>query len=574
MKPNRRSFLQSSASAIAASSLFGPASFASKSRSDGLKESPVLHKLVQQERRAIQDDMVENGVEGIAVCLIHEGLPVWVEGFGVTKQGGGRIDPNTMFSIQSTSKNITAVAILLAVQQGLLDLDEPISTYLPKWSVQSRFESAPQDKMTLRLLLSHRAGFTHEAPVGNNYDPAFPSFDAHISSIANTWLRYPVGERYRYSNLGPDLAGYILQTRSGKSFADWVRDALFEPLGMRNATFSSEVYEARTNRAIGHQDGYDSVPLRTPLIPSGGLYISAQDMATYATFHLGKGTLQGKTLLERRWWDEMHGFALGGDYGLGVIRSEVRYGQDPLRLLSHKGGGFGFGSVFAYCPEAQLAWAAFFNRPAGYRLGENLLKGILTAKYGERVPRLRSEELAPIQLTERQLRPLTGNYVARNSSANVSLSGMSLLKQEGAEKSTLQFTSPTDAFLVNADHEILRYRFYPATVKAPLHVECSETERGLDWNSRPDDPSGPNKPEWRSYLGKYVIYQWGVRSLNVTIDLQNGYLCLNDTRLIQEVSPGLFFTSDGEAVDFRDKQATWKNLRLARLAGGDATMIR
>ena len=157
-------------------------------------------------------------------------------------------------------------------------------------------------------------------------------------------------------------------------------------------------------------------------------------------------------------------------------------------------------------------------------------------------------------------------YIGRNSIATVSLSGMSLLKQEGAEKSTLQFTSPTDAFLVNADHEILRYRFYPATVKAPLHVECSETERGLDWNSRPDDPSGPNKPEWRSYLGKYVIYQWGVRSLNVTIDLQNGYLCLNDTRLIQEVSPGLFFTSDGEAVDFRDKQATWKNLRLARLA--------
>jgi CubicO group peptidase (beta-lactamase class C family) len=148
MKPNRRSFLQSSASAIAASSLFGPASFALESRSEDLKKSPVLHKLVEQERRAIQDDMVENAVEGIAVCLIHEGLPVWIEGFGVTKQGGNPVDPNTMFSIQSTSKNLTAVAILLAVQQGLLDLDEPISTYLPKWSVQSRFESAPQDKIT------------------------------------------------------------------------------------------------------------------------------------------------------------------------------------------------------------------------------------------------------------------------------------------------------------------------------------------------------------------------------------------------------------------------------------------
>jgi CubicO group peptidase (beta-lactamase class C family) len=565
MKPNRRSFLQSSVSALAASSLFGPSSFASNAGPENVTGTTTIDKLVERERQTIHDAMATNGVEGVAVCLIQEGRPLWVEGFGVTKQGGSRVDSDTMFSIQSTSKNMTAVAILLAVQQGLLDLDEPIPTYLPKWSVHSRFESVPQDKITLRLLLSHRAGFTHEAPVGNNYDPAFPSFDAHVKSIEQTWLRYPVGERYRYSNLGFDLAGYILQTRTGKPFADWVRDTLFQPLGMHNATFSSDDYEARTNRAIGHLKGYEAVPLRTPLIPSGGVYISARDMATYALFHLGRGEFQGNTLLERRLWDEMHGFALGGDYGFGIIRSEVQYGQTPLRLLSHKGGGFGFGSVFYYCPEAKLAWAAFFNRPSGvYGLGSNLIKGLLTAKYGEQVPRLRSEELAPIQLTEHQLRDLTGSYIGRNSIATVSLSGLSLSKQEDEKQSRLQFTSPTDAFLVDEDQEIVLYRFYPATDKAPLHVECSETEKGLDWNCRPGEPPGPNKPEWQNYIGKYFIYQWGIRALNVTIELQNGYLCLNDTRLIQEASPGLFFTSDGEAVDFRRREATWKNLRLIR----------
>lgn len=568
MKLNRRSFLQNSASALASTSLLESTSFALKPGTEERKESIPLGKLIAEERQTIQDAITKNGVEGIAVCLLHEGLPVWVEGFGVTTQGGSRVGRDTMFSIQSTSKNMTAVAILLAVQQGLLDLDEPISTYLPKWSVQSRFESAPQDKITLRLLLSHRAGFTHEAPVGNNYDPAFPSFDAHVLSISDTWLRYPVGERYRYSNLGFDLAGYILQIKTGKPFAGWVRDALFQPLGMHHTTFSSDDYEARTDRAIGHAKGYNAVPLRTPLIPSGGVYISAQDMATYASFHLGKGIYQGKTLLERRWWEEMHGFALGGDYGLGIIRSEVQYGHRPLRMLGHKGGGFGFGSVFDFCPEAQVAWAAFFNRPVGacYGLGESLLKGILTNKYGERTPRLRSEELAPIQLTEPQLRSLTGNYISRNSSATFSLKGQTLSKQEGDAQAMLQFTSPTDAFFVNEEQEVVRYRFYPATDKMPLHLECSETEKDLDWNSRPGDQSGPNKPEWRSYLGKYVIEQWGVRALEIAIDLQNGYLCLNGTRLIQETSPGLFFTSDGEAVDFREPQATWKNLRLMRLA--------
>jgi hypothetical protein len=72
--------------------------------------------------------------------------------------------------------------------------------------------------MSLRTLLTHRAGFTHEAPVGNNYIPDSTIFDAHIQSIRRTWLRYPVGERYSYSNLGFDLAGFILQRESGISY--------------------------------------------------------------------------------------------------------------------------------------------------------------------------------------------------------------------------------------------------------------------------------------------------------------------------------------------------------------------
>ncbi len=572
---NRRSFLQTAATtAIAFTSLPDQKSFGAELKAEQKKRPASVEALIAQERQTILNAMKKNGIEGVSVCLIHDGRPVWVEGFGVTTRGGRRVDSDTMFSIQSTSKNITAVATLLAVQQGLLDLDEPISTYLPKWSVRSRFESAPQDRITLRLLLSHRAGFTHEAPVGNNYDPAFPSFEAHVGSISDTWLRYPVGERYRYSNLGVDLAGYILQMKTGSPFADWVRDAVFHPLGMHHATFSSTEYEAQTNRAIGHKRGYGAVPLRTPLIPSGGLYISAQDMATYSRFHLGLGTFQGKTLLQRSLWNEMHGFALGGDYGLGIIRSELQYGNQPLRLLSHQGGGFGFGSVFYYCPEAQLAWAAFFNRAvgAGYDFGHNLLAGLLTQKYGERRPRVRVEELAPIQLTERQFHSLTGNYVGRNSQATLSLSGLNLTKHEDDLDATVRFTSPTDAFISNDENEIVSYRVYPATDKSPLHLECSESERHLDWNGRPDDNPGPNRPEWQKYVGKYAIDQWGVRSLDVTINVQNGYLCINDIRLVQEFLPGLFFTSDGEAVDFRGQLSTWKNLRLTRLTDNSANL--
>ena len=96
---------------------------------------------------------------------------LWAEGFGCTDWNCRTpVTADTPFSIQSMTKSFTAVAVLLAVQDGLLDLDAPISTYLPDFTVNSIFDERPQDLITLRMLLSHTAGFTHEAPVGNNYD--------------------------------------------------------------------------------------------------------------------------------------------------------------------------------------------------------------------------------------------------------------------------------------------------------------------------------------------------------------------------------------------------------------------
>jgi CubicO group peptidase (beta-lactamase class C family) len=129
---------------------------------------PELQFLVAPERKRIMESMAKEDIPGVSVCLIAEDK-AWIEGFGVT--GGSssrRVRTDTVFRVQSTSKNFTATAIMLAVQRGILDLDEPITAYLPDFTVHSRFEPVPQQMMTLRLLLSHRAGFTHEAPVGNN----------------------------------------------------------------------------------------------------------------------------------------------------------------------------------------------------------------------------------------------------------------------------------------------------------------------------------------------------------------------------------------------------------------------
>ena len=101
-----------------------------------------------------------------------------------TEVGGRPVTVDTIFSVQSMSKVFTATAVMQAVQSGQLSLDTPITTYLPGFTVNSAFESHPEQRITLRMLLSHTAGFTHESPLGNNYEPEPGDFDAHVRSIS------------------------------------------------------------------------------------------------------------------------------------------------------------------------------------------------------------------------------------------------------------------------------------------------------------------------------------------------------------------------------------------------------
>jgi CubicO group peptidase (beta-lactamase class C family) len=565
---SRRAFLMGVGLAATTSSAVGAkAAAATGPAATPTAPSADLQPLIDHERANIRAIMAKEDIPGVAVCFIHEGKPVWIEGFGVTdSRSNHRVGERTIFSIQSTSKNFTATAIMLGVQRGLLDLDEPISTYLPDFTVQSRFDPIPARKMTLRLLLSHRAGFTHEAPVGNNFEPAFPDFETHVQSISRTWLRYPIGERYSYSNLGVDLAGYILQTVSKTPFAECLQACIFEPLGMTDTTAATATYAQRADRAVGHAKNHATVPLRIPLIPSGGVYTNARDVAAYLTFHLNKGAVAGHALLEERLWNEMHSFSSGGSYSLGVGRAELRYGDTALRMLNHNGGGFGFGCVCNYCPQAQLAWVALFNRQAdsGYGIGSELAQALLTRRYGTRRPRMPASDLAPIDLQSAQLESFVGRYSGRLFSGELKLQDGKLGMQVGPVFTAQQFISPVDLFIVGPDGEAVTSRYFPGTAEETARLECAIADSSLDYNDGPHDAPGPNKPEWDRYLGNYQLHTWGQPSQTLKVHRKNGYLYLEETRMMLETEPGLFFTTDGEAVDFRHPEPTWRNIRLVK----------
>jgi CubicO group peptidase (beta-lactamase class C family) len=226
---------------------------------------PDIASVLKKYQMLIPGKIQKEKVPGFAIGVVDKDGILWSDGYGFTDLSKTkRVDSQTIFSIQSISKTFTATAVLHAVQEGILDHNEPVTTYLPDFTVNSRFEENPCSRITLKLLLSHRAGFTHEAPIGNNYDASFSSFEEHVLSIQDTWLKFPVGERFSYSNLGIDLAGYILQVVSGMPFHEYVRQNIFKPMDMANSSFDTEWIKRNNNRASGHSEIIPNCRLRSP----------------------------------------------------------------------------------------------------------------------------------------------------------------------------------------------------------------------------------------------------------------------------------------------------------------------
>ncbi|MCZ6746747.1 MAG: serine hydrolase, partial [Acidobacteria bacterium] len=368
----------------------------------------------------IPERMASDNLPALSLALVDREGPLWIEGFGYLDDGHQvPVDEDTIFSLQSTSKSFTATALLVAARDGLVELDAPITEYLPDFTVNSRFEEHPERRMTLRHLLGHRAGFTHEAPVGNNYVPGYPSFKAHVESIRETWLRYPVGLHQAYANLGVDLAGFILGKVSGKGYPRYMQESVLEPLGMSHSSFDWKTIREVRNRAVGHWKLVENMPLEFALIPSGGLYSSAKDMAAFLQFQLNDGRVAGEVLLDQALLAEMRdpSFAVPGQdlgYGLGLRRYQW-YGRP---YYHHAGGGFGFKSHMSWYPDLGVGIVVLTNsmdQNIVHSLAREIIDAIAESADLDTTPPRPYAGLTAVKVDPSMARRLQGIYLGRGS---------------------------------------------------------------------------------------------------------------------------------------------------------------
>lgn len=195
-------------------------------------------------KNEIPAKMKEEDIPGLAMVLVSRSGTDWLGCFGYTDRSKRvQVDRDTLFSLQSTTKTVTTVAFLLAVQEGLVGLDDALLEHYPDFHVQSRFGEDEYQSITYRYLLSHSSGLARECRLGGVFEDGPCTWEEHIRSINGSWLKYPVGERQSYSNAGMDLVAYSLERITGKPYAEYVQGALGNPLGITFYFNSAEVCE-------------------------------------------------------------------------------------------------------------------------------------------------------------------------------------------------------------------------------------------------------------------------------------------------------------------------------------------
>lgn len=245
---------------------------------------------------------------------------------------GEAVDVNTVFQTASLSKWITAWGTLALVQEGKLDLDAPVGTYLTRWALPaSKFDN---NKVTVRRLLSHTAGLTDGLGYAG-FEPgaAVQSLEESLERPADVSpgasgvieVGYEPGSEWRYSGGGYAILQLLIEEASGESFEAFMQRAIFRPLGMVRSSYRWTPAEGSTLATFYDVNSNPSTHYRFSAVAATSLYTSASDLTRFIQAHLpGKnGEPIGRGVLDPALINEMwrpHAAKFGADiWGLGTI---------------------------------------------------------------------------------------------------------------------------------------------------------------------------------------------------------------------------------------------------------------
>lgn len=354
-------------------------------------------------------EMDHGKIPGGVISIVKDGKLLFAKGYGFSDVDRGTpVDPEKhLFRIASTTKLFTWTAVMQLVEQGKLDLDTDINTYLRTFRIPATYKQP----ITLRHLMTHTAGF-EEGSVGFSITTDLngaPSIAQKLAAHIPARVR-PPGQMASYSNYGAALAGLIVEQVSGIPYDDYIEQHIFAPLGMRYATVREPVPAALAPyKVVGYaREGGGFV--RKPATyeggfrPAGSGSVSAIDMTHFMLAALQGGSYGGKSILTPASMQRMQSPAFTLDpripaLGLGY------YGQNVggERAWAHGGSDPLFNTEMYLFPARQLGIFISFSGGQGDVAAENLAKALIARLY----PKSQS---APKTIAAGSLEKYAGTY--------------------------------------------------------------------------------------------------------------------------------------------------------------------
>jgi CubicO group peptidase (beta-lactamase class C family) len=323
--------------------------------------------LVERISDVVESERKRFGVPGCAVVVVKGGEVLLAKGFGQRDaEAGLPVTADTLFPIGSSTKTFTAAVCASLVDEGKLDFDAPLTSYLPGFALQDPIAT---QLLSVRDCLSHRSGLPRHDLLWYAGDGSL-SRDDVVAALRHLPPTRPFREAWQYNNLLYLTVGHLAGRLSGGTFEDAVRDRILTPLGMARTNFSVVQTQADADHAKPYvRNAGEEIVKQVPFAsldlagPAGNINSSVNDLTRWLQTLLGGGLLSDSVLKELRTpaWPHVplfdEGAARNVGYGLGLVIEEYR----GKRVTHHGGNIDGFSSQVLTVPAEGIGIAVLTN---------------------------------------------------------------------------------------------------------------------------------------------------------------------------------------------------------------------
>ncbi len=345
---------------------------------------------------------------GCALGVIKDGKLIYTRGYGrANLEHGIANGSQIVYDIGSTSKQFAAASIVLLAQQGKLSLDDEVRKFIPELP-------AYQKPLTIRHMLNHTSGLrdylTLFSLAGIDFDSTTGDKEALNIIVRQKQLNFMPGDDWLYSNSGFFLLSQIVKRASGKTLAQFAKEQLFDPLGMKNTHFHDHHTMIVPLRATGYAPaagGFQIAMSNFEQTGDGAVYTTIEDLLLWdQNFYQPK--VGGQAMLDQL---QTRGVLNEGkklDYALGLFVDEYK----GLRRVSHGGSWAGYRAELMRFPDQKFTVACLCNLATTNptNLATKVADIYLASELKASEEKMIAAKLEPITLTEAQLKENVGLY--------------------------------------------------------------------------------------------------------------------------------------------------------------------